>query len=504
MVNVKKIGAIATGALFIGATFGMASAAVTVPSGIASKLASGGVAKADLVVGADAPGVTADTESAKEIQDAVKAKLASTVGGDISIEFGANELHDASSATPPTNGYTQDTLANQYNDASVNDINGTTLKYDQNADGDLKDTDDYDLYNRVVITDRANGDIQFAQAVYSDATYSVGAAVSTTLLNGEMFKVKGTKYILTDDDWSDADFEFGPAAFSKTVTSTTLDKDNAIRVSGEKKVLLDNSQQLWFYADGAVSDGPIAISTGVLNNTYADRAFKMTTTQIGSDEFKPYSIYVFGNTSTSVKVTMVENAQKTKVTNDEEGVLGYSKAKVADSNWFTGGTTEIYLLGDDISLVKGEQIDLADTYYQLKYTSSKQFDILRKKTATISSGTKLKGNVVPGKDFLASSTTQITVTTTGGTAQAEGPELDITDESGADTTKNLVLIGGPVANTLTSDLVENGKSKVDWYNSDGDIEVISSAFSSGKYGIVVAGKTRTETADAAKALAADL
>jgi hypothetical protein len=57
---------------------------------------------------------------------------------------------------------------------------------------------------------------------------------------------------------------------------------------------------------------------------------------------------------------------------------------------------------------------------------------------------------------------------------------------------------------LTSDLVENGKSTVDWYNSDGDIEVISSAFKSGKYGIIVAGKDRTATADAAKAVAGEL
>jgi S-layer protein (TIGR01564 family) len=96
------------------------------------------------------------------------------------------------------------------------------------------------------------------------------------------------------------------------------------------------------------------------------------------------------------------------------------------------------------------------------------------------------------------------VSTTGGATSTEGPTLDIKAEDAADTSMNLVLIGGPVANTLTSDLVENGKSTVDWYNSDGDIEVISSAFKSGKYGIIVAGKDRTATADAAKAVAGEL
>ena len=156
MVNVKKIGAIATGALFVGATFGMASAAVTVPSGIASKLASGGVAQADLVVGADAPGKTADTEAAKEIQDAVKANLAATVGGDISIEFGSHDLHDNADTEDNFNATTfnansDNTLLNLTEDSGGNTMN-TQLRYDGNSDGDLKDSpEDYTIFNYVYV-----------------------------------------------------------------------------------------------------------------------------------------------------------------------------------------------------------------------------------------------------------------------------------------------------------------------------------------------------------------
>jgi S-layer protein (TIGR01564 family) len=85
-----------------------------------------------------------------------------------------------------------------------------------------------------------------------------------------------------------------------------------------------------------------------------------------------------------------------------------------------------------------------------------------------------------------------------------GPTLDIVDEATADKDMNLVLIGGPVANTLTAELVTNGKSTVDWYASEGDIEVISSAFKTTKYAIIVAGKNREATKAAADALAAAL
>jgi S-layer protein (TIGR01564 family) len=66
---------------------------------------------------------------------------------------------------------------------------------------------------------------------------------------------------------------------------------------------------------------------------------------------------------------------------------------------------------------------------------------------------------------------------------------------------NHVLVGGPVANSLVASLVTAGKSKVTWETSDGDIEVVSGHPAEGFNGIIVAGKTRTETEAAAKALA---
>ncbi len=64
---------------------------------------------------------------------------------------------------------------------------------------------------------------------------------------------------------------------------------------------------------------------------------------------------------------------------------------------------------------------------------------------------------------------------------------------------NLILIGGPVANSVTKYLVDQGISQVDWYNSSGDIEYIQNAL--GGYDVViVAGATRDETKAAAEAL----
>ncbi|NOZ76309.1 MAG: S-layer protein, partial [Euryarchaeota archaeon] len=152
------------------------------------------------------------------------------------------------------------------------------------------------------------------------------------------------------------------------------------------------------------------------------------------------------------------------------------------------------------SMVRDDKIDLPGTEFQLDFSLAKEVDILRKKSATVASGSTLKGTTKPGSGFLKTGSTKITVTAGGGTA-SEGPTLDIVDEDTASSSMNHVLIGGPVANALVAALVESGDSTVDWYASDGDIEVISDAPASGFTSIIVAGKTRDETAAAAQALA---
>ena len=344
--------------------------------------------------------------------------------------------------------------------------------------------------------DSSAGDVQLAYQTQRHSTYTVDGSIIEDANAGEVVTIKGTKYVLTEVDESDQDIEVGPAIV-KTLSHSTVDPDNAAVVTGTLKMLYNaTTEALYMYDGNSLLD--------IVDLTGKTQPYKLTSTDKTSDEYAPYDVYAINWTAGTgaVKVSMVEKSQKFKITTGEEGVLGYSVVKIRDSD-FT--TLNITFLSDTISMVKGDNVDVPDTYYQLKFTTSKGFDILRKKESTISSGTKVKSTKTPGKDFLITSpSTTITISTTGGAGESV-PDIKIVDESTADTSgKNVVLIGGPVANTLTSDLVENGKSTVDWYASEGDIEVVSSAFTSGKYAIIVAGMERAHTADAAKALADSL
>lgn len=59
--------------------------------------------------------------------------------------------------------------------------------------------------------------------------------------------------------------------------------------------------------------------------------------------------------------------------------------------------------------------------------------------------------------------------------------------------KNLILLGGPVSNSISLLLVRNKKSRIDWYHSDGEWEYIQDPFGAGHDVLIVAGRDRSAT-----------
>ncbi len=520
MVNVRKISAIAAGALFVGATIGFA-AAVTVPSDFSKDmLAKNGEEQAQLVVGANAPGKDADTASANVIKDAVADKLAvAGAGGDIQIAYGMQDIYDDWSEKPLYSNHSNFTgiykkngpwLRKSYDKVPgidyddgylllIGNKSDDGLRFDANGDGDVKDSDDYVIYNAIYVIDKSNGEIRMAY-VLNNRSHSTYSNNDDKIDKGEVYKIKGKNYVITDDP-DDQDFKIAPA-IKKTLTSQTLDPDKATVIEGDIKVLYreeGNDANMYFYSGNNLIDGPFKINAS--GNGFNNK--KYLTDDFTSDEMKAYKAWAWRDAANPKKAYLVlgKKSDEIKISNDEEDVLGYAKVKVDDTDFpsIPGNGQQIVFLSDVVTLEKDETVDIPGTEFQIKFTMDKDIDVKRKKTKSFASGTKIKENQDPGKDFLKE---DITVTATGG--ETKTPELEIVDEDSADKSMNLVLIGGPVANTLTADLVTAGKSTVDWYNSEGDIEVIADAFTTGKYAIIVAGKDREATRAAADALAAAL
>jgi hypothetical protein len=406
-------------------------------------------------------------------------------GGDIKISYGKDNLDDKDGDDnfAHANGTTignkiklsgYDGKFLKFKDGSTGSLTG--LMFDADGNGKLSDDADYVLYNELYVYDALANDIKLVYRPGFNA-------------EGDVKKIRGVKYAWTRNV-SSSEIKIAPAKEKTLMKYSSPNKDYADPLVGDWSVQFvfnqtgDNKAYIYFFQSGSYQ--------GSVDVTSATGATMTDITNDAPSDFKnSYYIWVNNSANNTLAVVAASKADEISISDGQSDVLGYAKAKV-DTN---PATPVIYFMSDVISLVRDDVIDLEGTYYRLDYTG-RELDIQRKSEVTVASGTKMRSDDPNYKDFLRQT---VTMTATG--EETLTPELEIVNEDTADKNKNLVLIGGPVANKLTADLVNAGKSKVDWYTSAGDIEVIADAFGTGTYGIIVAGKTRAETAAAAQALA---
>jgi hypothetical protein len=152
---------------------------------------------------------------------------------------------------------------------------------------------------------------------------------------------------------------------------------------------------------------------------------------------------------------------------------GYDYADIGDDTYWPN---ECRFWGEDIEIPKGGRARLGKTDTFVTYSDDEEFDIVKLEVGGLSS-TPARGTIL---EMLKDS--------------------DVTPADLANF--NLFLVGGPIANSLTADLVDSGASEVNWELSEGEIEVLSGAFAVGRFAIIVAGKDRDATKNAATSMAA--
>ncbi len=464
MVNLKKVGAIASGALFVGSTLGMA-AAVNVPSDFSSSmLAEDGVAKAQLVVGSDAPGKTADEASAQIIADAANSELTSTsAGDDIDLAY-SSALWDDSASTIYTNnsnwtvaGATPNTdpvISGAPYDGAVMDVSKMKSGYiriDGNGDGDVTDTSDYDIYSSAYVVDGSAGSIQMAYnfSTVMDNAFSIDSS-GHRLTVGNTFKVKGVRYTVTGLT-SDKEIKIGP---TKRVTLASVSQNFAANA-----VILDGTRKLAYYNTSGggtiyfINGNEIEQQYSFTGTKLADISAGISAASFASD----YSIYVnatdvSSTTGTTMYLWAVANDDVFAISDAQSDVLGYDKAyydqDFSSPTFKQGG---LWFTDDNIQLTLDGTVDVPGTEYTLTWKNSKAMQLRRSKEVTVASGTALASTLASYSGFLKA----------GITPKNSGGDIDITystaswDDSGWDlnwtnTTGHLIQTDPNIASTTVS------------------------------------------------------
>ena len=370
------------------------------------------------------------------------------------------------------------------------------ILFDGDGDGDVDGSEDYPMYN----------DIQIVDATHTDLTVKPVLRVgNASYLLNKVIKLKGDKHLVQDFSDGTSKITLVPVT-EKTISEAVGTGDliaSAVTIPGtDKKIGMTGLEYATNRTAGWPDNATFAIVEGGAITAYEERASDDTDKKLLVDNdlelLSGYYTYLTAITSDSVTLAIGKEADKFSIYDGDTDVLGYAKAVVNDDGWTGTATDDEFRFEDaEITIKKDSKAVLGSTYVSVVYTSDKEFDLVTEKTVTTTSGSELKQTKDPWNDFLNIDINQVSVS--GGTTEAvQLSTLKDTAVTASDKSDyNLVLVGGPVANVLTAELVTAGKTTGD----TGAVEVVSGAFTPGKYVIVVAGATRTETATAATALA---
>ena len=273
---------------------------------------------------------------------------------------------------------------------------GDGVYYDSNNDGDVKDAEDYVLYNSMYVVDAEKGIIRMAYAL-NNRTYSCWGNGDSRIDIGEVYKVRGGKYLITDFNTPAQQFKIMPA-ITKVLTNLSVNVDNAVIIEDNRKVLYNNdgvSAKLYFYeGDSLLETIDITGSIGFENR-------ENLTDDFTSDTFKEYKAWAWlSDDETLCYLVMGKKADEITVSNGYEDIFDYALVKVADPDFpdISGHDDQIIFLDSPITLVENY------TYispHSVAFYNEGLVDIKRAPSAIFFDGSRIKCTCKPGSNFLA-------------------------------------------------------------------------------------------------------
>ncbi len=472
-----------------------------------------GAVKAFLVIGSinpDPTGLTADSESSDLIKSSIEKRYNQTVDGwinqftdgennlDNELETTASGGGDGDDVMPtdtstPINGLKGDDYDEKWlvtdlsnhgekgivqlssNWAITQDNTNNSRAYglwvDGDFSGDIERDRDWPVYNDIRILDWMRNEILLQPAM---------RAGNITSLLGRVIEIKGKRYVITKHDPLQRKIEL------VQVDEKTIVSASAVQDIPETALMIPNST-IRIGLTGlstSVSDGFRGVFALVVGGDIVDFSLRSSQTnpalKVGRDLELDSGLIVIP-TEINVERGFLELAigwrkDMFSISDGDRDVLGYAHAVVGDQD--EGWGDELRFTDESIKVPRGKFKRIGDTPNFFLYMDNREMDILRRMPLSTPLSEE---RVVP-----------LSITSL--------KDIEISDfhKKGF----NLILFGGPYANLLTKELVESGRSTVDWERSSGDFEVVSDAFSEGQYAIIVAGKDRTSTRTAAEALAA--
>jgi hypothetical protein len=323
----------------------------------------------------------------------------------------------------------------------------------------------------------------------------------TSAQKGEIFTIRYYDWrekAMVSDYYGIVDIEAGEkivlGAVSKKTFYSEADVQNFVSVPGTSKSM---------GVSGITVN--ISISMGVYDRDDGmDGSFELTYNQSSLPElieekefldlFPDYHIILetVDANSGAVSIAFVNKSDEIELTDGIEDTAGYEFITVFNDDY--GVDNGFAAFGPEIILSPGGgRVKISGTKYWLSLSGSKVLDIEKETTLDdIFSQTWFKKTHGDYDDFLTKD-----IHIGASTSYEAVPLISVKSEKEITESEKeamtLVLVGGPVANSLVADLVSANKSLVDWDSSPGEVEVVENAFKEGQTVVIAAGHDRDAT-----------
>ncbi|HIP16908.1 MAG TPA: S-layer protein, partial [Methanothermococcus okinawensis] len=356
------------------------------------------------------------------------------------------------------------------------------------------------------------GDLVYGALMFKDGKYNVSEL--QPLYIGMEIPLLGENYRIVDVDDNDKNIYLGKEAYSGPMEEgETYDLGNGYQVKIENvlQTIDDNNKEVKVNVE-IIKDGKVVASKD-------DKIpFVVRYKDIGVDVYDAYKNIAETEGYASVIITkdvkeyelgkdFVNDWKLYAITRESNSTVGYS-LKLADNDfskesdssaktkYLEVGSDKVYGLalkydGDKIdNLDSGSTVDFANDYATLEFTdddeSGKLFarykmDVSKEVSLNIGEETDVLGTSLELKNIEAEGQEVVPV---------KVPIAKLDTETSLDSDKNMILVGGPVANKLTKELQEEGKVNIN-NNSPAIIQLVGNNI------LVVAGGDREKTREAA-------
>lgn len=287
-----------------------------------------------------------------------------------------------------------------------------TLNIDGNGDEDLNDDpEDYPLYNGLYVIDTYTvqpflNATKVAQSEgINDATIFNTAQKDSKGYGalGGVAKIRGSKYILIKETDTET-ITIAPLLKAKASNCTADNPlDCVVTIAGTLKIAYKAETNLtgtlYFYDDTNLLQTLVVGGAANYPSSSPDSyAHQINTTDLPS-EFQGLKVF-YRIQENQVTITAGEKSQGVEITNDMDDAIGYNTiyyyAGAGNNPEHSSLQRGMYLMGDPVDLVKGDIVEIPDTYFGIKYSLTKDIDILRKSLSSSKEETTITVPIIGG------------------------------------------------------------------------------------------------------------